>query len=242
MPVSTRVLLPGLLAALTASFVATGAAAQPVPPFAPSPQGVLNLTASASVEVTRDVLVLTFAATREGAEPAAVQAELKRALDAALAEARKAAQPGQIEVSTGNFTLYPRYAPKGGIAGWQGRAEMVVQGRDVDGIGRLAGRITTMAVAGVSQRLSREAQRRVEGEVVAQAIERFRAQAGDVARLFGYQGYTLREVAVATGSDGERPMPMMRAEAMAAAADAPLPVEPGKGTVTATVSGSVQMK
>jgi predicted secreted protein len=238
MPVSTRALLPGLLAVL----VATGAAAQPMPPVAPSPQGVLNLTASASVEVTRDVLVLTFAATREGADPAAVQSELKRALDAALAEARKAAQPGQIEVSTGNFTLYPRYAPKGGIAGWQGRAEMVVQGRDVDGIGRLAGRISTMAVAGVSQRLSREAQRRVEGEVVAQAIERFRAQAGDVARLFGYQGYTLREVAVATGSDGERPMPMMRAEAMAAAADAPLPVEPGKGTVTATVSGSVQMK
>jgi predicted secreted protein len=237
MPAPTRVLLPGLLAA----FVATGAAAQ-TPPSAPPLQGVLNLTASASVEVTRDVLVLTFAATRDGAEPAAVQAELKRALDAALAEARKAAQPGQIDVSTGNFTLYPRYAPKGGIAGWQGRAEMVVQGRDVDGIGRLAGRITTMAVAGVSQRLSREAQRRVEGEVVAQAIERFRAQAGDVARLFGYQGYTLREVTVSTGSDGERPMPMMRAEAMAASADAPLPVEPGKGTVTATVSGSVQMK
>lgn len=237
MRVSKRVLLPGLLAVL----VSTGAASQPAP-VAPSPQGVLNLTASASVEVTRDVLVLTFAATREGADAAAVQAELKRALDAALAEARKAAQPGQIEVSTGNFTLYPRYAPKGGIAGWQGRAEMVVQGRDVDGIGRLAGRITTMAVAAVSQRLSREAQRRVEGEVVAQAIERFRAQAGDVARLFGYQGYTLREVAVASGSDGERPMPMMRAEAMAAAADAPLPVEPGKGTVTATVSGSVQMK
>lgn len=237
MPAPTRVLLSGLLVA----FVATGAAAQ-TPPSAPPLQGVLNLTASASVEVTRDVLVLTFAATRDGAEPAAVQTELKRALDAALAEARKAAQPGQIDVSTGNFTLYPRYAPKGGIAGWQGRAEMVVQGRDVDGIGRLAGRITTMAVAGVSQRLSRDAQRRVEGEVVAQAIERFRAQAGDVARLFGYQGYTLREVTVSTGSDGERPMPMMRAEAMAASADAPLPVEPGKGTVTATVSGSVQMK
>ncbi|WP_119353591.1 SIMPL domain-containing protein [Azohydromonas sediminis] len=237
MPASTRVLLPGLLAAL----VATGAAAQ-TPPSAPPLQGVLNLTASASVEVPRDVLVLTFAATRDGAEPAAVQAELKRALDAALAEARKASQPGQIDVSTGNFTLFPRYAPKGGVAGWQGRAEMVVQGRDVDGIGRLAGRITTMSVAGVAQRLSREAQRRVEGEVVAQAIERFRAQAGDIARLFGYQGYALREVTVSTGSDGERPLPMMRAEAMAASADAPLPVEPGKGTVTATVSGSVQMK
>ncbi len=234
-----RHLRPLFLPAL--ALVAAAAAAQPA--AAPPPQGVLTLSASASVEVTRDVLVLTFAATRDGADAGAVQAELKRALDAALAEARKAAAPQQVEVSTGNFSLYPRYAPKGGIAGWQGRAEMVVQGRDMDTIGRLAGRISTMTVAGVAHRLSRDAQRRVEGEATAQAVERFRAQAADLSRLFGYQGYTLREVAVATGSDGERPMPMLRADAMAAsAAEAPLPVEPGKGTVTATVNGSVQMK
>jgi hypothetical protein len=34
---------------------------------------------------------------------------------------------------------------------------------------------------------------------------------------------------------------MMRANRMAVAADDALPVEPGKGTVTATVGGTVQM-
>ncbi len=208
-----------------------------------APRGVLHLAASASVEVTRDVLVLTFATTRDGNDAAAVQSELKAALDAALAEARKAAQPQQLEVATGNFSLGPRYAPRtGGIAGWQGRAEMIVSGRDVDAIGRLAGRITTLSVAGVSHRLSPDAQRRVESDVTAQAIERFGAQAAAMSRQFGYQGYTLREVTVNVGGDGDRPMPMMRAEAMATAADAALPVELGKGSVSATVSGSVQMR
>lgn len=226
--------------AVSLAFVAAAGHAAADRPAAP--QGVLHLAASASVEVTRDVLVLTFATTRDGNDAAAVQAELKAALDAALVEARQAARPQQLEVATGNFSMGPRYLPRGGISGWQGRAEMVVSGRDVDAIGRLVGRIATMSVAGVSHRLSLDAQRRVEAEVTAQAIERFRAQAAAMSRQFGFQGYTLREVTVNVGGEAERPMPMMRADAMAAAADAPLPVELGKGSVSATVSGSVQMK
>jgi predicted secreted protein len=90
---------------------------------------VLSLTASASVEVTKDLLSITFSTTKEGADANAVQAQLKQALDAALAEAKKAARPGQVDVQTGAFSLYPRYAPKGGISGWQGSAEIVVDGR-----------------------------------------------------------------------------------------------------------------
>lgn len=233
----TRSLLAGLVLGLA---TASAALAQPVPALAP-PQDVLHLQAEASLEVPRDWLVLHFAAQREAVDAAAVQAELKHALDTALAEARRAAQPGQIEVATGQFALWPRVGPRGVTTGWQGRAELVVQGRDLEGIGRLAGRITTMSVAGTAQRLSREAQQRVEAEVVARAVERFRAQAGEIARLFGHAGYTLREVTVSVGGDAPRPPPMLRAEAMVAAAEA-LPVEPGRGTVTATVSGSVQMR
>ena len=229
-------LRPVLLPALALS--AAVAWAQPVP----SPQGVLTLSASASVEVTRDVLALTFAATRDGADAGAVQAELKRALDAALTEARKAAAPQQVEVSTGNFSLYPRYAPKGGIAGWQGRAEMVVQGRDMDAIARLAGRISTMTVARVVQGVSRELREKVEGEAAAQAIARFRAKAADYAKAFGYAGYAIREVNV-SAADMAPPVPVMamRAKAAGAPADESLPVEAGKGTVVISVSGSVQM-
>jgi predicted secreted protein len=189
---------------------------------------------------------------REGADAAAVQAQLRQALDAALAEARKAARPGQVEVSTGAFSLYPRYAnPVPGssgaasrsIAGWQGSTELVIQGRDSAAIAQLAGRIPTLTIARVGFTLSREAREAVEGDVSAQAIARFRKQADAVTRQFGFHDYTVREVTV-SGNDAPPggPVPVMRVQGMRASAEDALPVEAGKALVTATVSGSVQMK
>jgi predicted secreted protein len=208
---------------------------------APAAQGVVNLSASASVEVPRDLLSVTLTATRDGADAAAVQSALKQALDAALVEAKKAARPGQVEVQTGNFSLFPHYGKQGVISGWQGSAELVVEGRDMQAIAALAGRITSMTIARVGYNLSRELRERLEGELAAQAIGRFRAKAADYAKQFGYTGYAVREVSVASG-EPSFPSPMPRVRATAASSDEALPVEPGKGMVTVTVSGSVQMK
>jgi predicted secreted protein len=230
--------------ALVAAVAATGAAAQVPPPVS----GVLNLTTTASVEVTKDVLGIVFSTTRDGADAQAVQAALKQALDAALAEAKKIAKPGQAEVQTGNFSLYPRYGnPKASgqpsIIGWQGTAELQVQGKDAAAIAQLSGRVTTMSIARVGYTLSKEAREKVETEVTARAIADWRAKAAQMSQQFGYGGYTVREVNVATNEQGERPVPMMmmsRANAMTARDEA-LPTEAGKGDVTATVSGSAQM-
>ncbi len=229
--------------AFTAIAFAGFAATSPVRADAPPPSGVLSLSASASVDVAKDLLALTFSASRDGADANAVQAQLKTALDAALAEAKKVAKPGQVDVSTGNFQLFPRTAPKGGIAGWQGSAELVVEGRDIAAIGQLVGRITTMTVSRVSTRLSREAGQQVEGAVAANAIARYRTKAADYAKRFGYATVMIREVNVQTSESGPGPMPMMRMQASASSMSGePLAVEAGKATVTATVSGTVQMK
>lgn len=213
-----------------------------------APLGVLNLSANASVDVTKDLLDVTFTTTKEGTDANAVQAQLKQALDAALAEAKKVARPGQLDVQTGNFSLYPRYANavssgRTSISGWQGSAEMTVEGRDMTAIGQLTGRIVTMAISRVTYRLSREASQKVEGDVTAEAISRYRAKAADYAKQFGYAGFTIREVSVGTNEPVSGPIPMtaMRSAVAQASSDA-LAVEPGKATVTATVSGTVQMK
>jgi predicted secreted protein len=208
---------------------------------APAVQGVVNLSASASVEVARDLLSVTLTATCDGAEAAAVQSALKQALDAALVEAKKVAKPGQVDVQTGNFALFPRYGKQSAITGWQGSAELVVEGRDMQAIAALTGRITSMTIARVGYSLSRDMRERLEGEIAAQAIGRYRAKAADYAKQFGYSGYALREVNVTT-AEPNFPQPMPRARAMAAASDEALPVEPGKATATVTVVGSVQMK
>lgn len=207
---------------------------------APQPVGVVGLQASATAEVTKDLLSVALTTSREGTEAGQVQAQLKQALDAALAEAKKAAKPGQIEVQTGNFSLFPRYNKDGKINGWQGNAELLIEGRDVPGIAQLTGRITTLTIGRVGTNLSREQREKVESSLAAQAIASYRAKAAEISKEFGYGSYVIREVNVGSNEPvGYAAAPMLRKSAMAA--DESLPVELGKGTVTVTVNGTVQM-
>jgi predicted secreted protein len=227
----------------TAILAATALAAHAQTAVLAPPQNVLQLSATGTIEVQQDLLVLNLSTTREGTDAAAVQSQLKAALDAALAEARKSAQPGQMDVRTGNFGLFPRHGRDGKINGWQGTAELVLEGRDFPRITQAAGRINSLTLAGVSFGLSREQRAKVEGEAQAIAIERFKAKATELARGFGFSGYTLREVAVNANEPGFVPRPrMLSMEAKAASSDASVPVEAGKSAVTVNVSGSVQLR
>ena len=110
-------------------------------------------------------------------------------------------------------------------------------------IGQLTGRITTMTIARVGYRLSREASQKVEADVAAEAIAAFRAKADELRqavrlrRLRGARGERRDERAAARADADGRACRRRRA----APADA-LSVEPGKALVTATVNGTVQMK
>ena len=208
-----------------------------------APSNVVQLSASAMADAQQDVLSMSLSTTRDGSDAALVQSLLKVALDSALVEARKAAQPGQLEVRTGQFSLYPRQNRDGKQTGWQGSAELVLEGRDFGRIAATAGRLTSLTVSGVNFSLSREQLSRVENEVQAQAIERFRARAQEIARSCGFAGYTLGEVQV--GNQEQGVLPRTRLMAMApgvAMAEAPVPVEAGKTAVTVTVSGTVHLK
>ena len=109
------------------------------------PENQVSLSASATREVPRDVLTITLATTRDGSDSATVQGQLKQTLDAALAEARKSAQPGALEVRTGSFGLYPRYSSNGRINGWQGSAELILEGKDMPRVAQVAGKLTKPA-------------------------------------------------------------------------------------------------
>ncbi|MBI3533165.1 MAG: SIMPL domain-containing protein [Burkholderiales bacterium] len=206
------------------------------------PQNVVQLSASATLEVPHDWLALAMSISRDGTDAQVVQAQLKTALDAALTEARASAQPGALQVRTGNFTLTPRRNRDGHINGWQGSAELLLEGRDFARISAAAGRIQTLTVTSAAFSLSREQQAAVESQVQAQAIERFKLRAADIAKAFGFGSYSLREVTVSS-SEPNLPRPRFLAmTASNASMDAALPVEAGKGVVQVTVSGAVQLK
>jgi predicted secreted protein len=209
---------------------------------APPPQNVLQLSTSATVEVPQDLLTLGLTTTREASDAQAVQSQLKSAVDAALAEAKKASEPGRMDVRTGVFSVFPRYSSNGKITGWRGTAEVVLEGRDFARITQTASRMSTLAVGNVAFGLSREQRAKVETDAQHAAIDRFKSKATDLSRSFGFTGYTLREVQVSASDAGAIPRYRMAAAQPMSAAEAPVPVEAGKTSVTVNVSGTVQLQ
>ena len=207
-------------------------------------RNIAQISTNGAIEVQQDLLSIALSTTRDGADAALVQTQLKQALDTALTVAKQAAAPGQLDVRTGNFSLYPRYNKDGKINGWQGTTELVLEGRDFPRITSTAGKIQTLTMNNVSFALSREQRAKVEGDAQTLAIDRFKAKALDVSKSFGFAGYTLREVQINANEQGlPRPhMVAMSAMAKSDMGEAAVPVEAGKSTVLVTVSGSVQMK
>lgn len=209
------------------------------------PANVLVISASGQLDVPQDWLTMNLTTSRDGGDAATVQTQLRQAVDAALAIAKPLAAAKQMEVRSGSFGVYPRHGSNGRITGWQGSAELVLEGRDFLRISSTAGKIPSMGIGQVAFSLSREAQQKLESEAQAMAIERFKAKAAEVAKGFGFNGYTLREVSVSSVDQGERPVygrPMAAQAKVSMSSDAPLPVEAGKSQVTVTVSGSIQLR
>ena len=231
---------------LQATWLICAALAWPAHAETPAtPANVVQIAASGFTEVQQDWLTMRLSTTETGPDALTVQNQLKAALETALRVARAQAQPGLLEVRTGQFSLYPRYNSSGKVNGWQGSTELLLEGRDIARITETAGKISTLTLGGVSFSLSRQAQQQLESEVQTQAIERFKARAAEVTKAFGFTGYTLREVSVSS-ADQSMEMPqrprMMAMEAKAAMSDMAVPVEAGKSMVNVTVSGSIQLR
>ena len=228
-------------ALLPLAFVAAPVLAQST---APVPSNVVSFQSSSFVEVQQDTIRLNLSTSIDGNDAADVQARLKVAVDKALQVVKPSAEEGKMDVSTGNFRLNPRYNSKDGkINGWNGYAEVVLEGTDFARITAAAGKVQTLTMNGVSFGLSRKARAGAEEQAQAQAIAQFQQRAQQLTKAFGFGGYTLREVSV-NGNEYGGAQPEARAYGMkvASMADAPVPVEPGKSKVEVSVNGSVQMK
>jgi predicted secreted protein len=117
----------------------------------------------------------------------------------------------------------------------------VLEGRDFPRITQVAGRITR-SPWGRRLRPEPRAARQDETEAQNIAIENFKQKANELAKGFGFGGYTLREVSVNANDNGPIRPRMMAMQAKSFSADAAVPVEAGKTSVVVNVSGSVQLK
>ena len=202
------------------------------------PAGVLSLSADAMAEVPTDVVRVTLAAEQEGAEPGAISSSLSTKAQQVIAQARRTSG---IQAESGGFTIFPSTDKNGRISTWRGRAEVILESRDVAAVSKLAGQLANqMQVQNIGFSLSREARQAAEAKLTEQAVASFRDKAQTTTKLFGYGSYTIRNVQVG-GVGAVPPQPRMYAAKAMMAEAAPVPIEGGKAQVTVSVNGSVQM-
>ncbi|MDO8320492.1 SIMPL domain-containing protein [Rhodoferax sp.] len=211
--------------------------------LAPSlPTQRVSLSSSATVQVPQDELTLTLSTQREGGDAQDVQNQLKLALDAALTLARRQAQSPLMSVSTGRFGLSPRHDRNGKLVGWQGSAELVLQGNDFVRISQTAAQLQTLSVASVVFGLSASQRQGAQSKAQSQAIEQFQKSASEIAKSFGFAGYTLGDIQVDANQAGPVRPYMMATSVRSVAEEAPVPLEAGLSHVSVNVSGSVLLK
>lgn len=231
------------ISVLTLALCSLNAAVQAQTPSAAEATQVVNLSASAQQEVPQDWLTVVVRASVEGQDPTVVQNQLKALVEQAMVPLRAQVKPQALEVRSGSFGVYPRHSDKGRLMGWQGQADVLIEGRDFAKVSQAAAQVPRMTVAQTGFSLSRQARQQLEADVQSQAVQKFRQRAQQLAKDFGFTTYSLRQVSVGSvDRPSGMPAPMMARAAMADAPPSPIPLEGGKEEVQITVSGSIQLR
>lgn len=207
-----------------------------------APNNVVHVSASSTAEAQYDLLSLVLSTTADGTGAQVVQQKLKLAVDSALKAARTGENAEDMSIRTGGFTISPRYDKDGRISGWQGSAEIILEGKDMARIGATAGKVITMTVSSSRFLMSQSLLAQLESKVQGQAIDSFKSKSRQVAQSFGFHNFTLQQVTVNTNNQNPGPRPMMAMKSMALeSASSPIPIEAGKGSLMVTVSGTIQL-
>jgi predicted secreted protein len=195
------------------------------------------LTAEAETEVDNDRIEALLFAEQEGPDPAKLADAVNREMDWALRQLKDAAG---IDASTPAYQTFPVYQ-QGRITGWRVRQTLKLESADVPAMSAVLGKLQArLGLQGVSFVLSPAQRQAVEEDLIKQALARFTARAGMVAKELGRGGYRLVSMQVNSGGQSPRPqLAMMRAESLAVAAPR---LEGGSSTVQVTVSGTIQLK
>jgi predicted secreted protein len=207
----------------------------------PLPKDQVSFRVESARDVPNDWLAATLGVDEEGSNPADLAARVNRRMAEALALAK---QSVELQVSSGAYQTQPIY-DRGKLVRWRASQDLAIEGASVDEITGLVGRLQAQGVVlrGVAFSVSPETKKRVEDELIVEALSAFRERAGLVARGLGRRGWNLMSLAI-----GEPGMPMpvsvlARSAPMAMESGAPAPAfESGKTTLRISIDATVEVE
>ena len=206
---------------------------------------VVSLQSEAITEVQQDTVSIYIAAEFNEPTQAAVDEQLRKAVDSVLTEAK---QQDVVKVSSSSYQVYPTSNRQGSISGWRGRAELKLESQDIPAAGKLATQFSDrMSVSRLNFSVSPKARAEHEKALLKEAITNFQERAQVIAENMGFSAYRYKDVNVGGSGANYRPMArqavMMASDSVGSAASKEsLALESGTEDISVSVNGSIYLQ
>lgn len=205
------------------------------------PKDQVSFRVEAKREVPNDWVAATLGVEEESGDAAGLAGRVNQRMAEALALAKKDVR---LQVSSGAYVTQPVY-DRSRIVRWRASQDLVIETAEVGALTEMAGQLQAqgLLLRNVAFRVAPETQKRVEDELIVEALSLFRERAGLIARGLGRRGWNL--VSLGLGQAGVPPVPYYaeHAVSMSMKADAPAPaLESGRSTLTVDANGTIEIE
>lgn len=201
----------------------------------------LSLEAQVFTEVDQDTVTITLQATKQDNDQAVITKALAETVNSVLSQLKT---QDLVKVSTGNYSVRPRYNKDGEVTGWYGQSQIYLESTNIKAASELAAKYQeVMPVSHVAFSVSKAARAKVEEQLMQEVASAFSARATAMAHSLGYQNFQIKDINLGGSGAVYRTNSYkhdMMAASPAVAAEA-LPIDAGTDTVTLSLQGSVYL-
>jgi len=201
------------------------------------PQHRVRFQVESTREVDNDWITAVVGITAEDANPAVLADRVNREMTWALEQARS---ESRVKAKSGGYSTYPIHE-EGRLRRWNASQQLLLEGSDVGAMTALLGTLQErLQLQSFTFSVSEEQRRRVQQELVSEALAAFRARAALVAKGLDASDYSIDDISIETGSPAF-PAPMMEARMSMSMKDSVAPPAAAAGTsrVGVTVQGAI---
>jgi predicted secreted protein len=199
----------------------------------------VRLQSQQSESVSNDTMHVTMNTYAEMQDPAKLAARINQDMEWALAQAN---QVKGVKVSTGSYQTWP-ITRKEVTTGWRGQQDLVLESRDTETLGSLAGQLQDkLQIKSMNFSVSDEKRVAVENRLIDVALNAFKERARIVGDNLKAEGYRIVDINV--GTSMQRPPVMYQARMATVSMEAgdAVAVEGGESDVRITVNGTIELQ
>ena len=199
----------------------------------------VSFDVSVSAEVENDVMVATLYAQEEGSNARDLASRVNSAIKQALEKLEK--HKG-IRVATQGYSTTPVYS-KQQLIGWRVQQSIHLRSRDMVLMGDILGQLQQeLKLSGIAFEVSKERSEETRKRLIEEALNAFRQRARQISANLQYDAYRIVSMRVSGLDAPVAPYRQRNLQIMAAKAEVAPVIKAGEATLTARISGTIELE